>query len=578
MVNKPRVRTKAATNIQIIATFRPEQVRSKAFASYLKAGVSIVRLNASHCDLAELHYLASILKDYPVQVMLDLPGPECRLFGFDSPIPLRKGQVLQVGSEAGMLRTSFPRIGDLHQGEPVLLMNGEIQGYVVNVSSAGFSIQIQTTGTLRQNAHITFPHWEGELPYPTQRDIELIGLACELRWHYLALSMLDSARDVMTVKNHIATVSPGFSPLLAAKIETLPALKNMREIIQAADAVFVARGDLGVRIEPQSMPIVQKEITSAGVELGTPVFIATQMLSSMTQNPIPTRAEASDVANAVFDGASGITLSEETAIGANPLQVIKMASSIVREAQEYANRQTHTAVALFPDSSIPITPAMDKLLTQVGLIGSLIWTRGWAEANAGNISIRVDDLIPARHRKNFHWYLVSRSGSRYRQIADDPLHDLVLVADDGSRWEAISGTGKPTSEWESHLALQRWALANDKPEKVVLHTHPEPIVTLGNLDIYADEAGLNRTLAVLLPELPIYLPEGIACCPLFPPGSSELAKGTMDCVPRSRVIIWQKHGILCRGTDLDTAFDLMEIVAKAASVYLAMLASKQELS
>jgi len=557
--------------VELIATFRPEQVRSRAFGSYIRDGVSIVRLNASHCGVEELRQLAPILKMQPVRVMLDLPGPELRILGYAESIPLSKGKILDIGSASGSVQAGFSLPPDLRVGEPALLMNGEIEAVVCAITPSGFTLLIMNPGILRPNAHITFPRQEGSYPYPTTRDRELAKLACELGWHYLALSMPSSGADVQAVRDIIQAGSTGTPPLLVAKIETVPALENMEAIIAAADAIFVARGDLGVRILLEAIPIAQKQITSACLHAGKPVFIATQMLSSMTASPVPTRAELSDVANAVLDGASGITLSEETAIGQYPREAIQIARKVIAEALSYLDCTRNDSLTTAGELPFPMSPSLDKLLGTIGRIGELIWARGWAEANAGNVSIRVDDLIPARHRKKLHWYLVSRSGSRYRQIADDPLKELLLVTDDGERWEQVSGEGTPTSEWQAHLALQRWAISSGDPAKVILHAHPEPIVALGGMDIFQDEAELNRILADILPELPIYMPEGIACCPLCPPGSMQLADATLDCAPRSRVIIWQKHGILCRAADPDAAFDLMEIVTKAANVYLRIL-------
>jgi pyruvate kinase len=561
----------AASHVDLIATFRPEQVRARRFLDYVKAGVTIVRLNGSHCNTDELRGLAEIIKSAGINCLLDLPGPELRIFGYDKPIHLTKGQSLHIGMGDGMLKTNFTQFEELMPCAPATFMSGEIEAFVLRSFPDSFTLAILNSGTLNPNAHITFPTLSTCLPYPSERDIDLIRLACELRWDYIALSMLSNSEQIDAVSELIGSRSPNFSPRLAAKIETPAALESLGEIIPKSDAVFVARGDLGTQIEMEYVPIAQKEIISACKAFGKPVWVATQMLLSMTKNVIPTRAEVSDVANAVIDGATGITLSEETAVGKHPLEAIKAAQRIINTTSEYLNPKnvnrsdTHTGQASIS------SPELANLIQDLGHIGSMIWTKGWAEANAGNVSVRVDDHILEKADSDLHWYIVSRSGSRYRQLSTNPKRDLLLVSDNGKQWKTRSSQETPTSEWNTHLALQRWFISSGRNEKVILHAHPEPIVALGNLDIFANEALLNSTLASLLPELPLYLPEGIACCPFHPPGSEALAQQTLVCAPRSRVIIWQKHGILCCAPDPDAAFDLMEIVTKAVSLYLTKL-------
>ncbi len=555
----------------LIATFRPKQVLQKSFAKLVQAGVTIARLNASHCTEQELRDITPALKAAKLALMLDLPGPEIRIFGYDAPIRLSQNQRLEIGGPNARIQTNFTHFQDLMLTAPANLMNGEIQAFVLKISPDSFTLAIHNDGILRPNAHITFPTLPSSLPYPGERDHDLIRLACELRWDYLALSMLATGQQLRSVKSFISSISPDFSPLLAAKIETPEALEHLEDIIREADSVFVARGDLGNSISLESIPPLQKEIIALGNTLAKPVWVATQMLSSMTTDPVPTRAEVSDVANALCDGAAGITLSEETAVGKYPLQAIRMAKSIMDHTSTYLQNKREALPKADTTKPLPHSLELQSLLDSIGDIGSLIWKRGWAEANAGNLSIRVDDLLTARQREGKHWYLVSRSGSRYRQLQKDPMRELLLVADDGQKCTVHGSSGSPTSEWHTHLALQRWFLEHTGSEKVILHAHPEPIVILGDLDIFADEALLNNTLAELLPELPLYLPEGIACCPSRPPGSEALAQQTLVCAPRSRAIIWQKHGILCCAPDPDAAFDLMEIVTKAVSVYLTKL-------
>jgi len=200
------------------------------------------------------------------------------------------------------------------------------------------------------------------------------------------------------------------------------------------------------------------------------------------------------------------------------------------------------------------------LLNKIAEVAGLIHQYGWAEANAGNLSIEVTSLV-AKPQPETAYYLVSRSGSRYRQTAKDPLSNLLLVecSDSVTYYPADA---KPTMEWISHRCLQH-AIGE---RTVVLHTHPAEIIALAHLGL--NESALNQRLAELLPELPLYLPEGFAVAPHCPPGSQALCDASLEALKDQKALIWSGHGLLCFGSKLDEALDYMEIMVKAAKILL----------
>lgn len=206
------------------------------------------------------------------------------------------------------------------------------------------------------------------------------------------------------------------------------------------------------------------------------------------------------------------------------------------------------------------------LFKQIAEIGSCIWQRGWAEANAGNVSIRLDDAPDAE------LFLVSRTGSRYRQFAQDPMQSLMLVHATQDGWKALDPQCKPSSEINAHLNIHRHLKSINSPARVILHSHPNPVIAISHHKIFQDEERLNQELAEMLPEFPLFLPKGTSLCELYPPGSEELANASYQCLGERNAIIWKHHGLLCMGHSLDQAFDYMEVIVKACEIWLMLRA------
>lgn len=211
---------------------------------------------------------------------------------------------------------------------------------------------------------------------------------------------------------------------------------------------------------------------------------------------------------------------------------------------------------------------MKSLLEEMRGVAQQLNLRGWAEANAGNLSVNVSETAGELFGQEGQWYLVSRSGSRYRQMVRNPLPHLVLVHLGQSGEEYFPADARPTSEWGCHKLLQRQFLETGRPDRVVLHTHPNSIILLSQMDFYKEEESVNALLNDALAELKLFLPEGVAITFSAPPGSRELAECSLKAIGDRKALIWQGHGLLCTGKNLDEALDYLEVVEKAAAIAL----------
>ncbi len=209
-----------------------------------------------------------------------------------------------------------------------------------------------------------------------------------------------------------------------------------------------------------------------------------------------------------------------------------------------------------------------KLLADIQGVAAQINLRGWCEANAGNISVNLTRLIRSMVPGDACWYLVSRAGSRYRQLALDPLPGLVLLSVSGKAAIPCPADAGPTSEWGCHLRLHEHCSQHGLEEKVVLHSHPASVIQLSQMGVFPDGESLSQALAGALPEFLLYLPQGVACVPFAPPGSTELAEATLQNLGPEKALIWKGHGILTLGKEPDLALDLMEVAVKATELLL----------
>ncbi|MFZ0736773.1 MAG: pyruvate kinase [Candidatus Acidiferrales bacterium] len=330
---------------KIVCTLGPVTTSPKMIERLVGAGMDVARLNFSHGSPEEHAArvsgvrLASRKHEKPVAILADLQGPKIRTgrLAGGQRVRVRVGQkftitTANVQGTAEGVSTTFQQLPDVvHKGDRILLSDGEIALRVESKHGRQVVCRVENGGELGENQGINLPGVKLKIPSLTPKDRRDLVVALGLGVNYVALSFVRSARDVRAAKAAIRRA--GRNIPVIAKLEKPEAIENLDEILSVADGVMVARGDLGVEMNPEKVPVVQKQIISRSRNALVPVITATQMLDSMTENPRPTRAEASDVANAIFDGSDALMLSGETAVGRYPVETVEMMARIIREAE-----------------------------------------------------------------------------------------------------------------------------------------------------------------------------------------------------------------------------------------------------
>jgi pyruvate kinase len=327
-----------------VATIGPASDPPDVLAGLFQAGADVARLALAHdpidSTLARLKRVrdAAARVERPIGVLADLPGPKVRTAPFqDQGVIVTSGEEIRlVDAEPGDTSTNevvavelAGATGALQPGDHVALGDGGVRLVVERVDGDGVTALVQSTGRLRGRPGVSLPADRVPLVSPTEADLEMLEhlITAEVDW--LAVSFVQSADDVAAIRFAAGHDGPG----IIAKIETGPAVIDIDDILATADGVMVARGDLGVRLPMEDVPHTQKRIIRKGVAFGKPVITATQMLESMLTSPVPTRAEVTDVANAVFDGTSAVMLSGETAVGHDPIAAVSAMATITRRAE-----------------------------------------------------------------------------------------------------------------------------------------------------------------------------------------------------------------------------------------------------
>ena len=330
---------------KIICTLGPAVDNENMIRTLIRTGMDAARFNFSHGShpehLARLNMLKSVRDTMgrPVATILDTKGPEIRIKSFDvKSITLEAGDTftLTTRDEAGdqkHVSVTYPKLHEeLKPGQEILIDDGLVAIRVDKIQDGDILCTVENGGTLSANKSINIPGVHIHLPALTEKDVADIRFGVENDFDFIAASFVRQASDVEAVRQVLHDCG-GDSVKIIAKIENQEGVDNIDEILAAADGIMVARGDLGVEIPAAKVPIMQKQIIRKGLQAGKPVITATQMLDSMMRNPRPTRAEVSDVANAVFDGTSCVMLSGETAGGKYPIEALTAMAGIVAEAE-----------------------------------------------------------------------------------------------------------------------------------------------------------------------------------------------------------------------------------------------------
>jgi pyruvate kinase len=339
----------SSRKVRIIATIGPASRKREILLGMIRAGMNVARLNFSHGDPKEhaenIRLIRSASEEFqqPVAILQDLQGIKIRIGGLHAgKAVLRNGQPYTLTArdvpgdehEVSISWKSLPQ--DVRAGDRLLLDDGRLVLIVEKVEGADIRTRVERGGTLLPHKGINLPGVRLAAPALTEKDKQDLVFGLRQGVDAVAISFVRKASDVAEVRDFILKIDPSKSALpIIAKLERREALEQLEDILDAANGVMVARGDLGVETSVQDVPVIQKNIIQSANRKSKLVITATQMLETMIANPQPTRAEASDVANAVFDGTDAVMLSAETAIGAYPVETIQMMASILKAAEAH---------------------------------------------------------------------------------------------------------------------------------------------------------------------------------------------------------------------------------------------------
>ena len=337
-----------------MCTLGPATATAEGVRALAEAGTDVFRVNLSHGGPEEHARMARLVREASEELgvepalMADLPGPKIRLGRLaEEPLRLEAGTRFVLRTESGPgdrtgAATTYPGLaGDVRPGDRILLADGAVELTVVGVEGTSVVTEVARAGHVRSRAGLNVPAERLSLPAITDRDREGLERALDLGADLVAQSFVRGADDVADLR----ALMGGRRVPIVAKVETRPAVDGFAGLLEEADAVMIARGDLGVELPMEEIPVLQKELLRAARAAGTPAIVATQMLESMTHAPRPTRAEATDVANAVLDGTDAIMLSGETAIGEYPVEAALAAVRIAEAAERSAEGSRPAAVA-----------------------------------------------------------------------------------------------------------------------------------------------------------------------------------------------------------------------------------------
>jgi pyruvate kinase len=323
---------------KIVCTIGPASESVEMLIQLVKSGMNVARLNFSH-NTYESH--AQVIKNIrivsaklkvPIAILQDLQGPKIRISKLEEPVEIKNGQKVVIGKDFTM---DFDVSKDVKKGHRVLIQDGLLELVVDKVVKGNIYCTVRNGGLVRSHKGMNFPDTRLSSRVMTSKDVADAKFGLEQDVDYIALSFVRNAKDVLDLRKLILKFNPkGYvEPKIISKIELPEAIEKFDEILTASDGVMVARGDLGVEVPPGEVPVMQKDMVKKCLEHAKPVIVATQMLESMVDNPRPTRAEVSDVANAVVDRTDATMLSGESAYGKYPVQAVTIMSQTIKATE-----------------------------------------------------------------------------------------------------------------------------------------------------------------------------------------------------------------------------------------------------
>ncbi|MGF1518107.1 MAG: pyruvate kinase [Nodosilinea sp.] len=363
---------------KIVATIGPASSSKAILKQMVDAGMNVARLNFSHGSYDDHARMIALLRevaqehDAPITLLQDLQGPKIRVGELPTgSVDLVKGATVdlvpldQVAAVPGSIGIDYPYLAEEAQpGMQILLDDGLLELTVEAVTEAKVTSRVIQGGPLKSRKGVNLPELNLRLPSLTEKDQQDLAFGVAQGVDIVSLSFVRQAQDILTLKALLAELGASYTPVLA-KIEKPQAIRNLDEILEVVDAVMVARGDLGVEMRAEKVPMLQKHIIRECNSRNIPVITATQMLESMIQNPRPTRAEASDVANAILDGTDAVMLSGESAVGAFPVRAVEMLARIATDVEQdlrFVNQP-----AALNDETHALSEALNAIDSTLGL-------------------------------------------------------------------------------------------------------------------------------------------------------------------------------------------------------------------
>ena len=465
---------------KIVCTLGPATESAEGIASLIEAGMDVVRLNFSHGDREDhrekIRRVREVSKkaDRQVGILQDLGGPKIRLGKLpEEGVHLDVGSTVALGvdgqTEDGVLPVSYPYLlEDVGIGERILLADGLAELEVSEVINDRLLCRVVIGGTVTSRKGVNLPQANLRVAAFTEKDRDDLEVGLEEGVDFVALSFVRHEDDLAPLRERIS--QQDHPPMLIAKIEKPQAVDRLQPILEVVDGVMVARGDLGVEMPPEKVPMIQKEIIAAARRAGRPVITATQMLRSMVDSPRPLRAEASDVANAVLDGTDAVMLSEETAIGNYPAEAVRVLDRVAKEAEpkiDHADMLTDSLSPSVPNLTGAISRATCELAASIGAAAIVTTTTSGGTAR-----------LVARHRPAAPILGMTTSAEVARQLS--------------LSWGVIPAVGKETED-----SVELGAAVLDELSRLGLAEKGGRIVITAGLPLgYSDSTNVIRVLEV----------------------------------------------------------------------------------
>lgn len=410
---------------KIVATLGPASSSYEMISKLVNAGTSMFRLNTSHgtmeSHLENIKNIRKISKEREINlpIMLDLQGPKIRIGELPAPIEINPGEKLRLKAcdyVPGLIPVDYSGIADdVNPGDKILLDDGKIGLEVIGIHDCIVQVKVLYGECIKSRKGLNIPGSTASLKAVTQRDIEYIKFAVRNEIDYIAQSFVREGKDIILAKKYIQDFG-GEIPVIA-KIEKPQAIRNLNEIIKLSDGIMVARGDLGIEMSPAEVPIAQKIIIDKAAKHRKVCIVATQMLESMIEEPLPTRAEASDIANAILDGTDAVMLSGETAMGKYPAKSVSIMREIANNTE--ISKFCPENIVLDINENYELSPqaianAAVKMVQDLNAKAILAFSHtGYtpkllAKLRASVPVIAISDLEKTCRRLNLYWGINSR--------------------------------------------------------------------------------------------------------------------------------------------------------------------------